>query len=128
MKRYFSGITAQQAPSPRAARQALESSAGALHSTRVTTLLAIDENRLARSQRTTRLPPRGDRAGVNVAVSVVVAVMTYRSTNAMRALYQFMNRLMDREMVRNTSMISAIASIACPVWFSVVLAIETMSW
>ena len=51
-----------------------------------------------------------------------------RSTSAMRALYQFMNRLMPRLMVRNTSMMSAMASMACPVWFNVVLAIDTMSW
>src|SRR5579871_952866 len=98
MKRYFSGITAQQAPSPRAARQALESLAGVLQTastmphrtndtsaftssasnTRVTMLEAIEENRFARSQRTNRLPPRGDRAGLSVEVStaVVVAVMT----------------------------------------------------
>ena len=55
------------------------------------------------------------------------ATSCHRSTSAMRALYQFMNRLMPRLMVRNTSMMSAIASIACPVWFSVVLAMLTRS-
>src|SRR5262249_12015806 len=46
-----------------------------------------------------------------------------RSTSAIRALYQFMNRLM----VRNTSMISAMPSIGWPVWLSVVLAMDTTS-
>src|SRR6516164_6861171 len=102
MKRYFSGITAQQAPSPRAARQALESLAGVrqtasqmpqranetsafastANSTSVTTLEVIDENRLARSQRNARLPPRGARAGASAEASVVVAVMAQRSTSA----------------------------------------------
>src|SRR3979409_531257 len=50
-----------------------------------------------------------------------------RSTSAVRALYQFMKRLMPRLMVRNTSMMSAMASMAWPVWFSVVFAIDTMS-
>ncbi len=45
----------------------------------------------------------------------------------MRALYQFMNRLIDRLNVRYTAMMMAMPSIAWPVWFSVVLAIETMS-
>src|SRR6516162_4516422 len=95
MKRYFSGITAQQAPSPRAARQALESLAGVLqtasirphctndtsafastaNSTTVTMLLVIDENRLARSQRTARLPPRGDRAGRSVVSEMSAATV-----------------------------------------------------
>src|SRR5579871_5904232 len=95
MKRYFSGITAQQAPRPRAARQALESLAGVLQiastmphctnetsaftssasDTSVTMLEVIEGNRLARSQRTTRLPPRGDRAGLSVDVSVVVVAV-----------------------------------------------------
>ena len=76
---------------------------------------AIDENRLARIQRVTglasqRLWTRAVGRGLfGTSVSVVIA---QRSVSAMRALNQFMNRLMLREMVRNTSMISAIASIA----------------
>ena len=70
-----------------------------------------------------RAPPNGSGfSGADVS-----DVMAQRSTSAMRALYQFMNRLMPRLMVRNTAMMSAIASIAWPVWFSVVLAIDTMS-
>src|SRR5215469_11561467 len=75
MKRYFSGMTAQQAPRPRAARQALELPAGAhqtasrmpqvtseisaftssAESTSVVRLDDIDENRLARSHRHARV-------------------------------------------------------------------------
>src|SRR3569833_2455763 len=74
MKRNFSGITAQQAPRPRTARQALELLSGTdqtafkiPHCTRLATafasransstktmLDAIEENRLARSQPTAR--------------------------------------------------------------------------
>src|SRR5688572_3701137 len=43
------------------------------------------------------------------------------------ALYQFMNAEMERLMVRYTAMITAMPSIACPVWFIVVLAIDTRS-
>src|SRR6478752_7827371 len=76
MKRNFSGMTAQQAPSPRIARQALVSLPGRLqiafqkpHCTRLTHAFAstrisnsemivegIDWNRLARSHRITLLP------------------------------------------------------------------------
>ena len=42
-------------------------------------------------------------------------------------LYQFMNALIVRLMVRYTAMIMAMPSIAWPVWFSAVLASETMS-
>src|ERR1700731_3640227 len=75
MKRYFSGITAQQAPMPRAARQALVSLPGTVqtafrtpHATRFRSAFAstaprisvvivepIDANRLARIQRVTGL-------------------------------------------------------------------------
>src|ERR1043166_1355565 len=51
----------------------------------------------------------------------------HRPTSAVRALYQFISRLMLRLIVRNTSMMSAMPSIAWPVWLSMVLAIETMS-
>ena len=75
----------------------------------------IDENRLARSHRVTGFashPVRG-RLVERVACGTSNVVATaQRSTSAMRALYQFMNRLMPRLMVRNTAMISAIASIA----------------
>src|SRR6185295_5606015 len=76
MKRYFSGITAQQAPSPRIDRQAPVWSPGTVqiafqkpHCTRLTsalpstaisssemTLDVTDANRLARSHRTARPP------------------------------------------------------------------------
>ena len=91
----------------------------------------IDENRLARSHRIARpLPTLRGRDlpnGSGFSGASVNDVIDQRSTSAMRALYQFMNRLMPRLMVRNTSMISAMASMAWPVWFSVVLAIDTMS-
>src|SRR5258705_6017576 len=144
MKRTFSGITAQQAPSPRIARQALVSLLGTLqiafqkpHCTRLTHAFAskrisnremivegIDGNRLARSHLITRLPvavryrDRSRESGFSGAS--VTDVMDQRSTSAMRALYQFMKKLMRRLMVRNTAMMSAMASIAWPVWFSVV--------
>src|SRR5437879_11502386 len=86
MKRYFSGITAQQAPSPRIDRQAAVWSPGRdqiafqkPHCTRLTSALpssamsssemiedVTEANRLARSQRTTRLPGTlRDRALLN---------------------------------------------------------------
>ena len=151
MKRYFSGITAQQAPRPRSARQALESLPDTIqialvmpHCTKLTQAFAsrkisssemmlegIEENRLARSHLITRPPPgrrgRAPPKGNGFSGADVSVVIAQRSTSAMRALYQFMKKLMPRLMVRNTAMISAIASMACPVWFSVVLAIDTMS-
>src|ERR1700760_3989314 len=150
MKRYFSGITAQQAPMPCAARQALVSLPGAVHTalrmphrtrfrsafastaprTSVVIVEPIEENKLARIQRVTGLafqPVRTRSVGRGLLGTSVSVVIAQRSVSAMRALYQFMNRLMLREIVRNTSMISAIASIAWPVWFSVVFATETMS-
>src|SRR5215469_15280130 len=80
MKRIFSGITAQHAPTPRIARQALVLLPGTLqiashipHCTRLNSILAsrkirtsvmidekIEENRFSRSQRKTR--PKGPRA------------------------------------------------------------------
>src|SRR5690349_1655613 len=145
MKRYFSGITAQQAPMPRAARHALVSLPGTLHTAlrmphatrftiafvsttaRISVVIVepMDENRLARIQRVTGLasqPVRTRALGRGLFGMSVSVVIAQRSVSAMRALYQFMNRLMLSEMVRNTSMMSAIASIAWPVWFSVVFA------
>ena len=91
----------------------------------------IDANRLARSHPMIGPPgvrrDRGRSRGADFP-ELMSATSCHRSTSAMRALYQFMNRLMPRLMVRNTSMMSAIASIAWPVWFSVVFAIDTMSW
>src|SRR5436309_14879172 len=151
MKRYFSGMTAQQAPSPRIARQAPVWLSGTVqiafkkaHCTKLTEAFAsrnisssemtdevIDENRLARSHRVARPLPiargRDLPKGSGLSGASVKEVIDQRSTNAMRALYQFMNRLMPRLMVRNTAMISAMDSMAWPVWFSVVLAIDTMS-
>lgn len=95
MKRYFSGMIAQQAPTPRTARQALESFAGvnqtALampHCTKLKIPLAstassttermpfgIDENRLARSQRSTGFPICGRRAARGTSGMSVIAVM-----------------------------------------------------
>src|SRR5262245_12636888 len=46
---------------------------------------------------------------------------------AIRALYQFMNAEIERLMVRYTAMMIATPSIACPVWFMAVFAIETRS-
>src|SRR5467141_114547 len=136
MKRNFSGMTAQQAPSPRIARQALVSLPGRLqiafqkpHCTRLTQAFAstrisnremivegIDWNRLARSHRITRLPAtlrdRDRPKGNGFSGASVTDVMDQRSTSAMRALYQFMKKLMPRLMVRNTAMMSAIASMA----------------
>ncbi len=149
MKRYFSGMTAQQAPRPRIARQALVSLPGTIqtafampHCTKLTQAFA------SRKISSSEMMPRGStRTDWRAAIATtraaqlrrgaagaggksgmsVIAVIAQRSTSAMRALYQFMKKLMPRLMVRNTAMISAIASIAWPVWFSVVLAIETMS-
>src|SRR5580700_10457228 len=135
MKRYFSGMTAQQAPIPWAARQAVVSLPGTLHTAlrrphwtrfrsafastapRISVVIVepIDANRLARIQRVTGLasqPVRTRVVGRGLLGTSVSVVIAHRSVSAMRALYQFMNRLMLSEMVRNTSMISAIASIA----------------
>ena len=88
----------------------------------------IEENRLARSQRSAGCASQPVRGRLEGRGASAVVAMAQRSTSAICALYQFMNRLMPRLMVKNTAMISAIASIAWPVWFSVVLAIDTMSW
>jgi len=53
-------------------------------------------NRFARSQ---AQGPTTD-AGGRTRGAVVASVMDQRSTSAIRALYQFMNRLIDRLMVR----------------------------
>src|SRR5260370_38687970 len=116
MKRSFSGMTAQQAPSPRTARQALVSLPGTLqtafqkpHCARPTSAFAstknnssvtideeIDANRLARSQLMARpvivLPDRLKGSGFPGAS--VTEVMAQCSTSAMLALYQFMKKLM----------------------------------
>ena len=101
-------------------------------SSREMTVEGIEENRLARSQPIARpLPLLRDRdrpEGSGSCGASVNDVIGQRSDSAMRALYQFMNRLMPRLIVRNTPMMSAIDSIAWPVWFSVVFAIDTMSW
>src|SRR6185437_14392305 len=98
MKRYFSGITAQQAPTPRAARQAAVSLPGTVqiasqmpHCTKLTAAFtssassssvmtdeAIEENRLARSQRSAGCasqPVRGrlDGRGASAVVAMVLA-------------------------------------------------------
>src|SRR3954447_8432593 len=117
MKRSFSGMTAQQAPSPRTIRQALLSLPGtvqtafrkphcirlmnAFASTAIsssdTMLEEIDPNRLARSQRiarpTTVLFDRLRLKGIGFCGASVTEAMAQRSTSAIRALYQFMNRL-----------------------------------
>ena len=101
-------------------------------SSREMTVEGIEENRLARSQPIARpLPLLRDRdrpEGSGSCGASVNDVIGQRSDSAMRALYQFMNRLMPRLIVRNTPMMSPIDSMAWPVWFSVVLAIDTMSW
>src|SRR5512140_21568 len=95
MKRYFSGITAQQAPSPRTARQALESLAGTSQTafaiphcvkptsaftstapiTSVMMLFDIDENKLARSQRSAGLPACGRRAARGTSATSVMSAL-----------------------------------------------------
>src|ERR1700743_1509940 len=117
VKRYFSGMTAQQAPMPRAARQALVSLPGAVHTAlrmphvtrltmafpsttaRITVVIVdvIEGNRLARIQRVTGLasqPVRTRAVGRGLFGTSVRTVIAQRSVSAMRALYQFMNRLM----------------------------------
>src|SRR6266403_6265967 len=101
MKRIFSGITAQQAPSPRIARQASLWPAGAVqiafqkpHCTRLTHALAsrkissseitvegIDENRLARSHPITpplALSERGRPTGSGLFGISAIAVIDQR--------------------------------------------------
>src|SRR5258708_29223888 len=101
MKRYFSGITAQQAPMPRAARHALVSLPGTVqtasqmpHCTKLTTIFAssansssvmtvevIEENRLARSQRSTGLasqPVRGRLEGRGASAVVAMALALHQ--------------------------------------------------
>src|SRR5258707_15856679 len=109
MKRNFSGITAQQAPSPRIARQAPVWLSGTLqiafqkpHCTKLThafasrkisssemTLEGIDENRLARSHRIARPLPtlrgRERPKGSGFSGASVMEVIDQRSTSAMRA-------------------------------------------
>jgi hypothetical protein len=85
MKRYFSGTTAQQAPSPWTARHTLVSLPGTVQTARkiphwtkliitlasskinssVTRLDEIDENRLARSQRSRRFAAASGRGWLN---------------------------------------------------------------
>src|SRR5262250_336347 len=114
MKRYFSGITAQQAPSPRAARQALVSLPGTVqtafrmpHCTKPISIFAssanrssvmmvevIDENRLVRIQRSAGLESqnvRGRPEDREACGESAVMAMAQRSTSAICALYQFMN-------------------------------------
>ena len=95
-----------------------------------------DVNRFARIQasgpRSIGGMPRDTASGtpateVAVAILAEVSLIAQRSNSAMRALYQFIEKLIERLMARNTAMISAMPSIACPVWLSVVLAIETIS-
>ena len=66
--------------------------------------MALDHqelNRLFRSQATGPATRRGGCSRVLAGGETMVeAVMSQRSTSAMRALYQFMNRLMERLMVR----------------------------
>ena len=144
-------MTAQQAPSPRIARQAAVSLPGTLHTafqtphcaklaqpfastkirSRLTMVEGIEKNRFCRSH-PTKWPPnvrrdRGRLKGSGSCGASVTDVIAQRSTSAMRALYQFMKKLMPRLMVRNTIMMSAMASMAWPVWFSVVFAIDTIS-
>src|SRR3954465_7997552 len=99
MKRYFSGITAQQAPSPRSARQAFASFPETIQiafqkphcarltpaftsnkiSSRLMIVWGIDENRLARSQAITRplavLRDRGRPNGSGFSGTSVIEVM-----------------------------------------------------
>src|ERR1700760_3868233 len=119
MKRYFSGITAQQAPMPCAARQVLVSLPGTVQTalrmpqaTRFTIALPsttarisvvivdpTDENRLVRIQRSAGLafqPLRTRAVGRGLFGTSVKGAIAQRSVSAMRALYQFMNRLMLR--------------------------------
>src|SRR4051812_33063787 len=115
MKRYFSGITAQQAPIPRSARQAPVWLSGTVqialtkaHCTKLMPAFAssrisssemmdevIDGNRLARSHRIARPPPtargRDLTRGSGFSGASVNDVIAQRSTSAMRALYQFIN-------------------------------------
>src|SRR3954452_14325906 len=96
MKRYFSGMIAQHAPTPRTARQALESFAGTSqtalampHCTKLKMAFAstaskmtetmpfgIDENKLVRSQRSTGLPICGRRAARGASGISAIAVMS----------------------------------------------------
>jgi len=131
----------QQAPTPRAAEQVsalgcstAENTAqfrkpGRYHSARpssttVVTLLCQLPNRLDRSQ--------GSRPSVLIgagrgAMGSNVAATAYLSLMAARLLYQFMNPLVDSEVVRYTSMMMAMHSTARPVWLIAVLVMETTS-
>src|SRR6185437_4529406 len=105
MKRYFSGITAQQAPTPRAVRQALVSLPGtdqiasrmphcakpaiiftsSPNNSKVMMVEVSDENRLARSQRVTGYasqPLRGRLVGRGTRGASNVLAMAQRSTSA----------------------------------------------
>jgi hypothetical protein len=50
-----------------------------------------------------------------------------RSRIAERALYQFINAAVTSDSVRYTAMMTAMHSTARPVWFSVVLDLDTRS-
>src|SRR5438045_706550 len=101
MKRYFSGITAQQAPTPRAARQAEVSLPGTLQtasqiphctklataftssasSSSVMTVEVIEGNRLARSQRNAGCesqPVRGRLEGRGASAVVAMALALHQ--------------------------------------------------
>ena len=66
----------------------------------MTAVLSQEENRLARSQATRPIwlagGVRGAASGAAAAVPRVMSLMAQRSTRAIFALYQFMNRLIDR--------------------------------
>ena len=61
-------------------------------------------SRAARRRRRSRRRARHRRSACGRAAADGRALMAQRSTSAMRALYQFMNRLIDRLMVRYTAM------------------------
>src|SRR5262245_39454735 len=65
------------------------------------------------------------RDGLRPRAEEIVAGPLHRK--ATLALYQFMNAEIDRLIVRYTAMMTAMPSIACPVWFIEVFAIDTRS-
>lgn len=71
---------------------------------------------------------RYQRVAINLTLQVFrFQCLSYRSLIAERVLYQFISNEVVNEVVRYTSMTTAMHSTARPVWFSAVFAIETTS-
>ncbi len=93
-------------------------------SSTVIRMFSGEENRRERSH---AHAPTWVLGGGSPSLGICVVCSYQRSTSAMRLLYQFMKIEIDRLTVRYAPMMMRMPSMACPVWFSVVLTTDTMS-